>query len=72
MVRALALKPKVLVVDEPFNHLDSDRARTLMEDLVAMAGNSIVIVATHYAVRELRDNAREVYELIAGSLRKLA
>jgi ABC-type cobalt transport system, ATPase component len=72
LVRALALKPKVLVVDEPFNHLDSDRARTLMEDLVAMAGSSIVIVATHYAVRELRDNAKEVYELTAGSLRKLA
>ncbi len=70
IIRALALKPRVLVLDEPFNHLDSGRVRVLLEDLTSMAGSSLVVVATHYMVRELMSNATRLYELVDGSLRE--
>ncbi len=70
IIRALALKPRVLVLDEPFNHLDSGRVRMLLEDLTSMAGSSLVVVATHYMVRELMSNATRLYELVDGSLRE--
>jgi tungstate transport system ATP-binding protein len=70
IIRALALKPRVLVLDEPFNHLDSGRVRMLVEDLTSMAGSSLVVVATHYMVRELVGNATRLYELVDGSLRE--
>jgi ABC-type multidrug transport system ATPase subunit len=69
IIRVLALKPRVLVLDEPFNHLDSSRVKILLEDIVAMAESSLVVIATHYVVRELRDNAIKLYELVEGSLR---
>jgi tungstate transport system ATP-binding protein len=70
IIRALALKPRVLVLDEPFNHLDISRVRMLLEDLTSMAGSSLVVVATHYMVRELMSNATRLYELVDGSLRE--
>jgi len=70
IIRALALKPRVLVLDEPFNYLDSSRVRMLLEDLTSMAGSSLVVVATHYMVRELVGNATRLYELVDGSLRE--
>jgi tungstate transport system ATP-binding protein len=70
IIRALALKPRVLVLDEPFNHLDSSRVRMLLEDLTSMAGSSLVVVATHYMVRELMGSATRLYELVDGSLRE--
>jgi ABC-type multidrug transport system ATPase subunit len=69
IIRVLALKPRVLVLDEPFNHLDSSRVKMLLEDIIAMAESSLVVIATHYVVRELRDNAVKMYELVEGSLR---
>jgi tungstate transport system ATP-binding protein len=69
IIRVLALKPRVLVLDEPFNHLDSSRVKMLLEDIIAMAESSLVVIATHYLVRELRDNAIKMYELVEGSLR---
>jgi tungstate transport system ATP-binding protein len=70
IIRALALKPRVLVLDEPFNHLDSSRVRMLLEDLTSMAGSSLVVVATHYMVRELMSSTTRLYELVDGSLRE--
>lgn len=71
IVRALALKPKILVLDEPFNYLDREKARTLMEDLYEISKSSTVVMATHYVLGGLYEVAYEVYEMIAGSLRKL-
>jgi len=71
ILRALALKPRALILDEPLNHLDRARVELLVEDLQTLSKNSTVIVATHYITRELDSTAREVYEIIAGNVRRI-
>ncbi len=70
ILRALVLKPRVLVIDEPFNHLDGVKVGLLVEDLLALKESSKVVVATNYIPGGLEGEASEVYDLIAGSLRK--
>lgn len=71
ILRALTLKPEALILDEPFNHLDREKAGMLVEDLSKLSKERMVVVATHYMTRELWDIAKEVHEIIAGNVKRL-
>lgn len=68
IIRALVLKPKVLVLDEPFTFLDSTRVALLLEDITKLAEEGMVIVATHYMQKSLRSIASQVVEIINGEV----
>lgn len=71
ILRALILKPKILMLDEPFNHLDSRKAEILIEDVKEMSRSIIIVMATHYLYREILEHTKERYEIIAGKIRKV-
>ncbi len=50
LARTLIRKPKVLLLDEPSNNLDSDSEKALLSYLSAYAENNTLIVATHSPV----------------------
>ncbi|MCS7108412.1 MAG: ATP-binding cassette domain-containing protein [Sulfolobales archaeon] len=70
LTRALAVKPKVLLLDEPLTHIDYERSILIIEDLVKLVKEgSTVIVATHYLIPELKDYIDTTYEIINGVIR---
>jgi ABC-type multidrug transport system ATPase subunit len=72
LLRAFILKPKVLVLDEPFTFLDQYNSFLVMEDLQRLILNgTMVIMSTHYMQQELFLKALTIYEMIYGELRKL-
>ena len=50
LIRTLIRKPKILLLDEPSNNLDSDSEKALVSYLSEYAENNTVIVATHSPV----------------------
>lgn len=70
IVRALVLEPAVLVLDEPFTYLDSTRSMLLIEDItrIVRERNGMVLIATHYMYRELRNIATEFIEIVNGEI----
>jgi len=67
IMRDLLLRPRLLALDEPFTFLDSTKASLLVEDLVEVVrSGGIVVVATHYMHKELRDCSKQVIELMDG------
>jgi ABC-type nitrate/sulfonate/bicarbonate transport system ATPase subunit len=67
--RALAIGPELLIMDEPFSHLDPELKDTLlwvMEGLIAEYHPTVIHV-THDLVEALR-LADRVFRLINGSL----
>lgn len=48
LARALVRGPKVVLLDEPTAHLDGERAKALLDDLVAAAGlGAALVIASH-------------------------
>ncbi len=68
IARALAIRPELLIADEPTGQLDSETGRQIMQLLrtVVAAEGVTVLVATHDQV--LHDMADEVLELEDGRL----
>uniref|UniRef100_A0A7J2U0V9 ABC transporter ATP-binding protein n=1 Tax=Ignisphaera aggregans TaxID=334771 RepID=A0A7J2U0V9_9CREN len=72
IIRALVLKPQVLVLDEPFVFLDDSRARILVEDIVDIVNcGGKVLIATHYIHKELRNEINYVIELVSGEIKSV-
>jgi len=73
LARSLVLKPDVLILDEPFSHLDQSSGEQLIEVIHAIQsrGNTIILLATHdyYKGCALAD---EVVTLSHGQRSKLA
>lgn len=47
LARALIAKPKILLVDEPTSHVDSNTAASILEVLKEVSKEALVIVVTH-------------------------
>ncbi|MEM0491300.1 MAG: energy-coupling factor ABC transporter ATP-binding protein [Acidilobaceae archaeon] len=70
ILRAILLKPKVLLLDEPFTHLDQKRVELLIEDLKELSRDSMIIMSSHYLYKGILEYTKEIYEIVAGRLRK--
>ncbi len=71
IIRALAVKPKALLLDEPLSHIDADKTSLLIEDLIKLSRyGSTVVLATHYIVPELQDALDNMYEIVNGVVRR--
>ncbi len=71
ILRALILKPKIIMLDEPFNHLDQKKVELLIEDLRELSHSSTIVMSTHYIYTEILKHIKERYEIIAGKVRKV-
>jgi ABC-type Mn2+/Zn2+ transport system ATPase subunit len=60
IARALAQKPHVLLLDEPFAGLDEPSARVLAERLHTLAESGTLVVASHHDLR----NASDIFDEI--------
>ena len=69
VARALVLRPPVVLLDEPTSHLDTARARTVLQELVdAARRGTACLIATH--ARELVANASRVIVMQDGRLQE--
>lgn len=73
IIRALILRPKVLVLDEPFTYLDATRTQLLIEDLsrIVAEEKSLVLIASHYIYKDLKNIAKQVIEIVDGEIQNL-
>jgi heme exporter protein A len=68
LARTLVLEPSVLLLDEPYNSLDTDAASLVDEAVVAVSGGGgIVVLATHDAPRAIAVSS-QVARLDRGAL----
>ena len=61
VARALAPKPAVVLLDEPFNNLDPATKRQLMDDVKRVLGDSAAILVTHDSDEAVRMGDRVAY-----------
>lgn len=52
--RALVTKPELLLLDEAASGLDRDGRRTLLDQIVAMAGQAVILMASHHVENAAR------------------
>jgi ribose transport system ATP-binding protein len=67
IVKAFACKPKVLVLDEPTEHLPSDDVERLFERVRAVAETGCAVVYISHRIREVRRIAQRVTVLRDGA-----
>jgi len=70
LARAWIIRPSVLLLDEPTAHLDTQRARNLMDDLTALREDGMAVVMASHDPR-LREDPRitSQFELDDGVIR---
>jgi ATP-binding cassette subfamily C protein len=64
LARALVTRPKILILDEVTSALDPDSEHAIVENILALRGESTVIAITHRAA--FLDIADHIYELSDG------
>ncbi|SRR6266545_3748738 len=70
LARAWIISPSVLLLDEPTAHLDSERARNLMDDLTALRDDGMAVLIASHDPRLCEDRrmSRQL-ELDGGAIR---
>ncbi|MGC8975893.1 MAG: energy-coupling factor ABC transporter ATP-binding protein [Thermoprotei archaeon] len=73
IIRALVLRPKILVLDEPFTYLDTARTKLLIEDIsrITEEEKSLVLIASHYMYKDLKNMANQLIEMINGEIQNI-
>ena len=61
--RTLLASPKVWLVDEPFEGLDTGNQQYVAAGLTAAAENALVIIATHVTPEDIRRSADQWIEM---------
>jgi ABC-type sulfate/molybdate transport systems ATPase subunit len=73
LARALALEPRLLLLDEPAAGLDADARRAFLDDLAALLSDrSITVVHVSHRAEEALRLADRVAVLVDGAIRQLA
>jgi ABC-type sulfate/molybdate transport systems ATPase subunit len=73
LARALALEPRLLLLDEPAAGLDADARRAFLDDLAALLSDrSITVVHVSHRADEALRLADRVAVLVDGAIRQLA
>ena len=73
LARALALGPRLLLLDEPAAGLDADSRRAFLDDLAALLRErSITVVHVSHRAEEVLRIADRVAVLVGGAIRQLA
>jgi tungstate transport system ATP-binding protein len=72
LARALAVKPEVLLLDEPFANVDTDVANMLEPIIAAQATRGITVIMSTHDPRQVERLNCEVIRLGNGSVRTLA
>jgi NitT/TauT family transport system ATP-binding protein len=71
IARALAIRPQVLLLDEPFSALDVNTAEALRQDLLSIWQElKITIIMVSHSVEEAVELAQTIYTLKDGHLRE--
>jgi ABC-2 type transport system ATP-binding protein len=68
LLLALTGNPEVLMLDEPFQGLDSTTVETVTRMLVERASKTTVIVATHIMPRALVENSKTLIRMELGKI----
>ena len=66
--RALAMQPKLLLLDEPFSGLDVENARRVRRILRKIKGRGVSAVVTAHRMKLLREIADKSYEMRGGKI----
>ena len=69
IARALAARPRLLLLDEPYNGLDGAHRALLDSALTRLAGDRVTLVVTAHRVEDLPAGLTHLAELRAGRLR---
>ena len=64
LARVLLRRPRMLVLDEPTNHMDAGSSQALMALLRQLPGRPVVLVVSHDPV--VIDGADQVLEMAGG------
>ncbi len=70
IAQALMEKPKVLVLDEPFNGLDEDSVKYFRQKFLEMKKEGITFIITSHYKEDIEELCNKVYKMNHGELEK--
>lgn len=70
IAQALMEKPKVLILDEPFNGLDKKSVEFFRQEFIKMKNDGITIIITSHYQEDIDKLCDTVYEMVDGELSK--
>ena len=68
LAQALMERPKVLILDEPFNGLDKESVKKFREIILSLKNKGVTILLTSHYQEDIDKLCDEVYEMVDGKL----
>ena len=56
IIRALLVKPDILLLDEPISSIDPESGKIILERLLELSKNTIVLMSTHFLPEISKNN----------------